>query len=91
MNEKALKKRTIISFVISTIVLVIVFALALMVGRYSIRIDEFFEAVFTNNSDLATQRSIIVNLRIPRTIMALFVGIGLSLSMSSHKRRWKCR
>ena len=80
MNEKVLKKRTIISFIVSIAVLVIIFAIALMVGRYNIRIDEFFNAIFTNSQDLNTQRSIIVNLRLPRTIMALFVGIGLSLS-----------
>ena len=80
MNEKTLKKRTLISFVVSIAVLVTVFALALMLGRYSIRIDDFFNAVFTKNPDLNTQRSIIVNLRLPRTIMAVFVGIGLSLS-----------
>lgn len=80
MNEKTLKKRTLISFIASIVVLVTVFALALMLGRYSIRIDDFFNAIFTNNPDLNTQRSIIVNLRLPRTIMAVFVGIGLSLS-----------
>lgn len=80
MNEKTLKKRTLISFIASIVVLVTVFALALMLGRYSIRIDDFFNAIFTNNPDLNTQRSIIVNLRLPRTIMAIFVGIGLSLS-----------
>ena len=80
MNEKILKKRTWISFAVSITVLIIAFAVALMVGRYNIKIDDFFNAIFTNNSDLDTQRSIIVNLRLPRTIMALFVGIGLSLS-----------
>ena len=80
MNEKTLKKRTLISLVASIVVLITVFALALMLGRYSIRIDDFFNAVFTNNPDLNTQRSIVVNLRLPRTIMAVFVGIGLSLS-----------
>lgn len=80
MNEKTLKKRTLISFIASIVVLVTVFALALMLGRYSIRIDDFFNAIFTNNPDLNTQRSIIVNLRLPRTIMAVFVGTGLSLS-----------
>ena len=80
MNEKILKKRTWISFAVSITVLIIAFAAALMVGRYNIRIDDFFNAIFINNSDLDTQRSIIVNLRLPRTIMALFVGIGLSLS-----------
>ena len=80
MNEKTLKKRTLISFIASIVALVTVFALALMLGRYSIRIDDFFNAIFTNNPDWNTQRSIIVNLRLPRTIMAVFVGIGLSLS-----------
>lgn len=80
MNEKTLKKRTVIGFSISIIVLLIVFVLGLILGRYSIKIDEFFGAIFTNNPDLDTQRSIITNLRLPRTIMALFVGVGLSLS-----------
>lgn len=80
MNEKVLKRRTWISFGISIAVFVVVFALALMLGRYKITIDDFFKAIFTSDSALDTQRSIIVNLRFPRTIMAAFVGIGLSLS-----------
>ena len=76
MNEKALKRRTLISFIISIAVFVVVFALALMLGRYRIKIDDFFKAVFTDDSALNTQRSIIVNLRFPRTIMAAFVGMG---------------
>ena len=80
MNEKVLKRRTLISFIISIAVFVVIFALALMLGRYKIGIEDFFKAVFANDSSLDTQRSIIVNLRFPRTIMAAFVGIGLSLS-----------
>ncbi len=80
MNEQKLKKRTIMWFIISIVTLVFVFTVALMAGRYNIRIDEFFNAIFTSDASLDTQRSIIVNLRLPRTIMALFVGIGLSLS-----------
>ena len=80
MNEKVLKRRTIISFIISIAVFAIIFALALMLGRYKIGIGDFFKAVFTDDSSLDTQRSIIANLRFPRTIMAAFVGIGLSLS-----------
>ena len=80
MNEKVLKRRTWISFGISIAVFVVIFALALMLGRYRIAIDDFFKAIFTDDSALDTQRSIIVNLRFPRTIMAAFVGIGLSLS-----------
>lgn len=80
MNEKMLKRRTLISFLISIAVFIIFFALALILGRYRIGIDDFFKAIFTKDSSLDTQRSIIVNLRLPRTIMAAFVGMGLSLS-----------
>lgn len=80
MTEKIAKKRTIISLLVSIVVFVVIFALALMLGRYQIRIDHFFKTVFTNDTAFRTQRSIIINLRFPRTIMAAFVGIGLSLS-----------
>ena len=80
MNEKVLKRRTWISLGVSIVIFAIVFALALMLGRYSIKISDFFKAVFTNDSTLDTQRSIIANLRFPRTVMAAFVGVGLSLS-----------
>ena len=80
MTDKSIKRRTLISLIVSIVVFVIIFALALMLGRYQIKIDQFFRAVFINDSALKTQRSIIVNLRLPRTIMAAFVGVGLSLS-----------
>ena len=84
MNEKVLKRRTLISFIISIAVFVVVSALALMLGRYRIKIDDFFKAVFTDDSALNTQRSIIVNLRFPRTIMAAFVGLGVALVPGHH-------
>lgn len=74
------KLKTALSFLITGFILVVIFFVALMVGRYTIKINEFFNALFTNNEAYDIQRSIIVNLRIPRTIMALFVGVGLSLS-----------
>ena len=75
-----MKRRTIIALISSILVFFVVFAIALMVGRYSIRFDEFFKALFTANSDYNIQRSIIIDLRLPRTLMAGLVGIGLSLS-----------
>ena len=80
MTDKKYKKRTLVSLLVSIAVLVIVFAVALMLGRYRIKIDDFFKAVFTDDESLNIQRSIIVNLRFPRTVMAAFVGVGLSLS-----------
>lgn len=80
MNDKKIKKRTVIFFTVSIVALLIFFILGLMLGRFNIAIDDFFKAIFTSDASLDTQRSIIVNLRLPRTIMAAFVGMGLSLS-----------
>lgn len=57
-----------------------VFLLALMTGRYKIGVEPFFKAIFTQNRDYATERSVVVNLRMPRTVMAGLAGIALSLS-----------
>ena len=77
---KNIKLKTTLSILITSIILVVMFVVALMVGRYVIKIDEFFKAIFTSDESYDIQRSIVVNLRLPRTIMAMFVGIGLSLS-----------
>ena len=78
--EKKLKRRFVITLVITIVLFVVVFATALMVGRYQIKIDDFFKAIFTDDESLDIPRSIITKLRLPRTIMAAMVGIGLSLS-----------
>ena len=87
--EKKLNRRFIIILLATVIFFVLIFAIALMVGRYSIRIDDFFKAVFTNDESLEMQRSIITKLRLPRTIMAGMVGIGLSLSGLLYQETFK--
>lgn len=73
-------KRIIGISVLSITALLILFFLALMIGKYHISFPNFFKAIFINDPNLEIQRSIILNLRLPRTLMACFVGIGLSLS-----------
>lgn len=60
--------------------MVVVFTIALMVGRYNIGFSSFFKAVFTKDAAYSVQKTIIFNLRLPRTAMALLAGIGLSVS-----------
>ena len=75
MNKKSL------AFLLSSIlVFIIVFVVALMVGQYSMSVSDFFKAVFTSDSAYSTQRSVILNLRLPRTLVAGFTGIALSVS-----------
>jgi len=75
-----MNKRTIISLLVSVFCFVVIFAVALMVGKYNMSISDFFNAVFTSEEAFDTQRSIIVNLRLPRTIVAGLTGIALSIS-----------
>lgn len=72
-------KKAILYSVIALVLLFFVFAVALMVGRYNISPTVFFKAI-GGNPEWSMERSIIVNLRLPRTIVAVLVGIALSLS-----------
>lgn len=75
-----MNKKTALFFIISLIIGVCVFIFALTVGKYEISVSDFFKAVFTADESVTTQRSIILNLRLPRTIIAALTGIGLSIS-----------
>ena len=78
MNKE--RKKTIIWLSISIIILVIIFFSALMIGRYTISIPSYFSALFNMPSADSVDKSVILSLRLPRTLVALLVGIALSLS-----------
>ena len=73
-------KKTILFLIISVLLFFAIFCVALMVGKYNIGIKEFFLALFTNDKSVEIERSIIINLRLPRTIIAGLTGIALSIS-----------
>jgi iron complex transport system permease protein len=75
-----MRHRTLWFFLSSCLLFGIAFVIALMVGRYRIDFATFFPAVFGNNPAYDMERSIIVNLRLPRTIMAGLTGVALALS-----------
>ena len=57
--EKKLNRRFYILLASTLAFIIVIFAVALMVGRYPIRIDDFFKAIFTSDESLDMQRSII--------------------------------
>lgn len=59
------------------IIYAIIFISSLFIGRYAISIKSFF---YLNNQDLQLEKNIILNLRLPRAIVATLAGISLSLS-----------
>ncbi len=62
------------------ILILIITILAIMVGRYHITLKAFFEILFGKSSDYPVETSIMINLRIPRTLIALLVGSALGVS-----------
>lgn len=71
--------KTLIYLTISILLFVVLFFVALMVGRFNISIKDFFAAI-SGAPDYKMQKSIILNLRLPRTIIAALTGIALSVS-----------
>lgn len=70
---------TSVYFTLVSLTLVAVFILALTVGRYKISISDFFKMLFSQDG-YEIERSIVVNLRLPRTIIAALTGLALSVS-----------
>lgn len=74
-----IRKRSLFLSISLIVVIVIFFIAALILGRYRITISDFVAALF-NKPGYDTVQSVIINLRLPRTIMALFVGMALGVS-----------
>lgn len=79
MNKKFKKVPTYILYIIGIMLFIFIFVLALILGRYNISLSTFFKVLFTKDG-YEIERSIILNLRIPRTIIASLTGIALSVS-----------
>lgn len=76
---KPKKRYTSLVFAIVCIVFVASFITALLVGRYKISLADFFGILFSKNG-YEIERSIVFNLRLPRTIIAALTGVALSVS-----------
>ena len=59
--------------------LILSFVCAILVGRFEIDMQSFFGVLF-GDGDYAVEKSIILNLRLPRTVIAGIVGAALSVS-----------
>ena len=62
------------------VVFVFVFMLALVIGRYSLTFQDVVDFFTGNLPHSSNQYKVIYELRLPRTIIAALVGLGLSLS-----------
>ena len=78
MSDRMKQKMTGVYFTLVGITLII-FVLALTVGRYKISVVDFFKMLF-GSEGYEIERSVVLNLRLPRTIIAALTGTALSVS-----------
>ena len=74
------KRKMLLVSLTSLAVLIVVFFLALLMGRYSVSPEAFWTVITGGDPANAIDKSVILTLRLPRTIVALLVGVALSLS-----------
>lgn len=74
------KRKMLLVSLTSLAVLVVVFFLALLMGRYSVSPEALWTVITGGEPANAIDKSVILTLRLPRTIVALLVGVALSLS-----------
>ncbi len=68
-------------FILSLVFLVLVFCVALAVGRYVINLENFFKALFRPGLlENPMPQVILWKIRLPRIIMAVSIGAGLAVS-----------
>lgn len=79
MSDRMKRKMTGVYFTLVGITLIIIFVLALTVGRYKISVGDFFKMLF-GGEGYEIERSVVLNLRLPRTIIAALTGTALSVS-----------
>ena len=74
-----IKKHNFI-FLILAIVTLSLLLLNICMGSVSIPVSEVFKSLFVSNSVSETWQYIIINYRLPKAIMAILAGIGLSIA-----------
>ncbi len=74
------KSNILIYFLLFSIIFILLFFSSLFFGKYQMSMKVFFDALFNSNTNYTIERSIIINLRLPRTIAASLIGISLALS-----------
>lgn len=81
-------KRIFLQNLIPVLLLCIAVIISIGVGKYPIPIEDIFSIILGKEVD-STVEMVFFNLRLPRTIMVLIAGIGLSISGSVYQTIFK--
>lgn len=88
MMKKADNKREITVYAVCLCLTAAAFFASLLVGRYPISLRQI-AAVLTGQETDEMARSVFLQLRFPRTVMALIAGVGLSIAGSIYQSIFK--
>ena len=80
INNSMKKNRPIILLSVALILLVLSFLLNVSLGSVSISPGEILNGIFTGEWAKASREQIILNYRVPKALVAILAGIGLSIS-----------
>lgn len=83
-----MKKRNFFIFSLAILLLFIVSIISLGVGRYPIPIEDIIKIIFNREVD-GTIKMVFFGLRLPRIIMAIIAGFGLSMAGSVYQTIFK--
>ncbi|MDO5707665.1 MAG: iron ABC transporter permease [Andreesenia angusta] len=88
------KKSLGLKYIIIAIIPIILFFISINIGRYSVSLTEFFQLIGNkflgrNYQIEDTIDTVIFNIRIPRVIVAIFVGASLSVSGAAYQGMFK--
>lgn len=74
------KNKTLVYVIGFSLLLLTLFVAAIMIGRYNVGLIDFWKIITGDNTVSPIDKNIVINLRIPRTIVALLTGMALSVS-----------
>jgi iron complex transport system permease protein len=83
-----MRKRSFLQFFLAILILCTVSIISIGVGRYPISIEDIRKIIFNVDVD-TTVRMVFFGLRLPRIIMAIIAGIGLSMAGSVYQTIFK--
>ena len=87
-NTIKTNRRDLLLITLASILLIILTIISIGVGRYPIPIDDIIKIILGDKVD-STIRMVFFGLRLPRTIMVLIAGVGLSMAGSVYQTIFK--
>jgi iron complex transport system permease protein len=88
VSKKENHDRMYLQYLVASVLLGAAFIISIAVGRYPISVSDIIDIIIGKDIEPMT-KSIFFTLRIPRTIMVLIAGIGLSMAGSVYQTIFK--